>query len=173
MEQVFFDSGQALLRVAVSAVLAYITLVVFLRISGRRTLSKMNAFDLVVTVALGSILATIILSKDVTLAQGGLALAALIGMQYLLTWTSVRVPWVRKLVTGEPALLLYQGAILPEALRKARVTEDELYAAVREAGEDDLKDLRAVVLETDGEFSVLTQGKVPELSSLKGMDSAD
>ena len=102
-----------------------------------------------------------------------IVLAALIGMQYLLTWTSVRVPWVRKLVTGEPALLLYQGTILPEALRKARVTEDELYAAVREAGEDDLKDLRAVVLETDGEFSVLTQGKVPELSSLKGMDSAD
>lgn len=78
----------------------------------------MNAFDFVVTIALGSTLATILLNKDVRLAEGALALALLIGMQFVVTWCSVRVRWVRKVVTGEPALLLYQGAFLQDALRK-------------------------------------------------------
>ncbi|MGC3872891.1 DUF421 domain-containing protein [Halomonas sp. GXIMD04776] len=166
MDDIFFTDWQALLRVAVSAVLAYITLVVLLRISGRRTLAKMNAFDLVVTVALGSVLASIILSKSVTLLQGALALALLIGMQYAVTWSSVRVGWIRRLVTGEPALLFYQGRHLFGALRKARVTEDELQAAVRSAGLIDMSDVQAVVLETDGSFSVMGKNTIAEQSSL-------
>jgi len=80
MEKIFFNSWFDLLRVLIVAVLAYASLVGFLRVSGKRTLSKMNAFDLVVTVALGSTLATILLSKDVALAEGLLALAVLIGV---------------------------------------------------------------------------------------------
>jgi len=81
-------------------VLAYVALVVFLRVSGKRTLSKMNAFDLVVTVALGSTLATVLLSKDVALAEGVLAFALLISLQFVVTWSSVRARWVRQLATG-------------------------------------------------------------------------
>ncbi|MFN2441460.1 MAG: DUF421 domain-containing protein, partial [Thermoanaerobaculia bacterium] len=66
----FFDDIQGLIRVFVISILAYVALVLFLRVSGKRTLTKLNAFDLVVTVALGSTLATIILSKDVALAEG-------------------------------------------------------------------------------------------------------
>lgn len=62
-------------------VLAYVALVVLLRVSGKRTLSKMNAFDLVVTVALGSTLATVLMAKDVALAEGVFAFALLIGLQ--------------------------------------------------------------------------------------------
>ncbi|WP_129138597.1 DUF421 domain-containing protein [Modicisalibacter coralii] len=166
MDPIFFDGGAALWRVALSSVLAYIGLVAMLRVSGRRTLSKMNAFDLVVTVALGSILASIVLSRDVTLAQGGLALALLIGMQYLVTWSSVRLPWVRRLVTGEPALLLHRGELLPRALRVARVTPAEIRAAVRSAGLASLDEVEAVVLETDGELSVVGRVEGDEASSL-------
>ena len=110
MEGMFFSSATTLIRTLVVGVLAYVSLVLLLRVSGRRTLSKMNAFDLVVTVALGSTFATILLSRDVSLAQGVLALASLIALQYAVTWSSVRVAWVRKLVTGEPALLFYRAA---------------------------------------------------------------
>jgi uncharacterized membrane protein YcaP (DUF421 family) len=158
MDRLFFDGWFGLLRTAVIGVSAYVALVAFLRVSGKRTLSKMNAFDLVVTVALGSTLATILLSRDVALAEGALAFALLIGLQYAVTWTSVRVRWVRRLVTGEPALLLFRGKILPAALRRARVTEDELRAAVRGAGLAALADASAVVLETDGSFSVVRRG---------------
>lgn len=158
MERIFFDGWDSLLRTVVIGVLAYVALVVCLRVSGKRTLSKMNAFDLVVTVALGSTLATILLSKEVTLAQGILALVLLIGMQFAVTWSSVRVRWVRRLVTGEPALLVHRGELLPSALRKARVTEDEVRAAVRAAGLPALEEAASVVLETDGSFSVVRAG---------------
>lgn len=76
MEPMLFSGWENLLRTLVVGVLAYVSLVVFLRISGKRTLSKMNAFDLIVTVALGSTLATVLLSKDVALAEGALCCTA-------------------------------------------------------------------------------------------------
>lgn len=169
MEQIFFDNWQALARTGLMSVLAYLCLLALLRLFGKRTLSKMNAFDLVVTVALGSTLATILLNQDVTLAQGVLALVLLIGMQFLVTWTSVRIRWIRKLATGEPTLLLYQGTLLSQALVKTRVTEDEVRAAVRSAGVAMLNEVYAVVLETDGSLSVVRSGKGSGESSLKGV----
>ena len=168
MDQIFFDDWQPLLRTVVVGVLAYINLIVLLRISGRRTLSKMNAFDLVVTVALGSTFATILLNKDVSLAQGTLALALLIGLQYLVTWSSVRASWVKRVITGEPALLFYQGRYLASAMRAARVTEDEVRSAVRSSGIAELEPVEAVVLETDGSFSVVSprSERVPSLEGV-------
>ena len=166
MEQFFFNEWQGLLRTLVVGVLAYITLVLFLRVSGKRTLSKMNAFDLVVTVALGSTLATVLLTESVALAEGALAFALLIGLQFVVTWSSVRVRWVRQLVTGEPVMLLHRGEFLPSALRQARVTRDEIRAAVRSAGLASLVDAEAVVLETDGSFSVIRRSEGGGVSSL-------
>lgn len=167
MNAIVFDSWETIFRTALMAIMAYPTLLFFLRISGNRTLAKMNAFDLVVTVSLGSALATVLLNKNVTLAQGALALALLIGMQFIITWLSVHAPWVRKVVTGEPALLMYQGALLWSALHINRVTEGEVMAAVRSAGLDQLDDIEAVVLETDGSFSVVQKNAGTGASSLK------
>ncbi|MEX0829282.1 MAG: YetF domain-containing protein [Nitrospirales bacterium] len=169
MEQIFFDNWSALFRTAMIGVLAYVSLITLLRLSGKRTLSKMNAFDLVVTVSLGSTLATILLNKDVSLAQGVLSFALLIGMQFTVTWSSLRIRWIRRLVTGEPALLLYQGTFLPAALRWTRVTEDEVRAAVRGAGMATLGEAMAVVLETDGSFSVVRGDGCSGESSLTGV----
>ncbi len=168
-----FDGVESLFRTLVVGVLAYTALVLFLRVSGRRTLSKMNAFDFVVTVALGSTLATVILSKSVSLANGLVAFGVLIGLQFLVTWTSVRIQWVQKAVTGEPIMLLYRGDFLAQALLKARVTESEVRAAVRHAGVARLESVDAVILETDGSFSVIE--KVPDQggSSLKGVNSPE
>lgn len=167
MDNIFLDTPDDILRTLLVGVLAYVGLVLLLRISGKRTLSKMNAFDLIVTVALGSTLATILLSKDVALAEGMTAFALLIFLQYAVTWTSVRVRWVRRLVTGEPALLLHAGTLLPMAMRAARVTEDEIRAAVRQAGLPALAQVEAVVLETDGTMSVIRRAEDGNTSSLE------
>lgn len=166
MEQMLFSGWESLLRTLVVGVLAYVVLVVFLRLSGKRTLTKLNAFDLVVTVALGSTLATVLLTKDVSLADGALAFALLIGLQFVVTWSSVRARWVRQVVTGEPLMLLYRGEFLPAALRRARLTEDEVRAAVRSAGLAFLDEAEAVVLETDGSLSVVRRGPGSGRSSL-------
>lgn len=154
----FFNSWYALLRVLLVGTAAYVALVVMLRVSGKRTLAKMNAFDLVVTVALGSTLATVLLSRDVALAEGLLAFATLIGLQFAVAWLSVRSRWVQELVKSEPALLFFEGRYLDGALHRERVAREEVRAAVRAAGVASLDDVAAVVLETDGTFSVVRGG---------------
>lgn len=169
MERIFFSGWESLVRTLVVSVLAYVTLIVFLRISGKRTLSKMNAFDLVVTVALGSTLATVLLTKDVALADGALAFALLIGLQFVVTWSSVRSEWIRRLVTGEPRLLVYRGELLSTELQRARVTDEEIRAAVRAAGLASLEEVEAAVLETDGSFSIVQKGTGQGMSSYAGV----
>lgn len=109
--------------------------------------------------ALGSTLATVLLSKDVALAQGILAFLVLAGLQYILAWLGSRSGKlsrkVQALVKSEPALLVYQGRFLAEALRRERVAEMEVLAAVRGQGIGNLQEVEAVVLETDGSFSVV------------------
>jgi uncharacterized membrane protein YcaP (DUF421 family) len=151
----FFDGWSGLGRVVVVGTLAYVSLVFVLRISGKRTLSKMNASDLVVTIALGSTLATIILSRDVALAEGVVAMVLLIGLQYAVTWSSMRSPFISRLVKSEPTLVFYQGRFLREPMRQARVMEDEIQAVVRQQGMASLADVEAVILETDGTMAVV------------------
>jgi uncharacterized membrane protein YcaP (DUF421 family) len=169
MEGMFFNGWFTLLRTAVVGGAAYAALIVFLRVSGKRTLAKMNAFDLIVTVSLGSTLATIALSADVALAQGLLALALLVALQFVITWSSIRWSWVRRAITGEPSLLLFRGEYLQAALRRTRVTEEEVRAAVRSHGFPAIEDVGAVVLETDGSFSVIGRVNERPPSSLTGI----
>lgn len=163
----FFDSWHGLLRVVVVGTLAYAALVLLLRVSGKRTLAKMNAFDLVVTVALGSTLASILLTKSVALLEGLLGLLLLVGLQYAVAWGSVRSARVRRLVKSEPRMLLYKGRFLEEAMRAERMTEDEVLAALRATGQADPAGVEAVVLETDGSLSVVPSAP-PEAGALAG-----
>lgn len=166
----FFDDGFGLFRTLAVGVLAYVALIISLRISGKRTLSKWNAFDFVVTIALGSTLATVILSKDVAFAEGVLALGLLIGLQFLITWLSVRFDWVEKLVKGEPTLLLQKGRFLCEAMKRQRVAEDEVRMAIRTQGIAAIEEVEAVVLETDGSFSVIKKSTTNSRSALEGVN---
>jgi uncharacterized membrane protein YcaP (DUF421 family) len=151
----FFDSWSSLGHTALTGLAAYALLLLFLRISGKRTLAKMSAFDLVVTVALGSTLATVLLSKSVALAEGVLALALLILLQYAIAWSSVRSPRFQALIKAEPTLLLHQGRLLEGAMKAERITREEILAAVRASGTARLDAVAAVVLETDGTLSVV------------------
>lgn len=169
MEDAIFAGWGELARTLVVGVLAYTSLVICLRVSGKRTLSKMNAFDLVVTVSLGSTLASIVVSEGVTLVKGILASSLLIALQFIVTWSSVRIRWVRKLVTGEPQMLFENGSFVEGALRRARVTESEVRAATRSSGVADMTVIDAIVLETDGSVSVIKGMVEPEKSSLAGV----
>lgn len=154
----FFTDAEGIGRTLVVGACAYVLLILLLRTTGKRTLSKMNAFDLVVTVALGSTLATILLSRDVPLAEGVTAFALLAGAQFLVTWSSVRSKRVRRWVKAEPRALLRDGVLIAEALRAERVTADEVEAAIRGAGHDDIASIALVMLETDGSMSVVPKG---------------
>ena len=153
--EALFDGWSGVVRVLVIAPAAYGALVLILRVSGKRTLSKLNAFDLIITIAIGSTLASIITSKSLALLEGLTALALLVAMQFVVTATSVRFKSVNALVKAEPTLLVRDGRLLTRAMRRQRITEGEIEAAARAAGVRGLDQLEAVFLETDGSLTAL------------------
>jgi uncharacterized membrane protein YcaP (DUF421 family) len=149
-----FQDWEGVVRTLFVGVLAYVVLVAFLRMSGKRTLAKLNAFDLVVTVALGSTLSAILLQESIALAEGAAASALLIAMQYSVAFLSVRWQGFAKLVRSEPSLLIRNGDFCDAALRSERVTRDEAVGAIRAAGGRAVEDASFVILESDGTMSV-------------------
>lgn len=170
ISSIFFNDWESVVRTLLIGVVAYVALVLGLRVSGNRTLSKMNAFDFVVTIALGSTLATILLSKQTALAEGVTAFALLIGLQYIVTWSSARAPWVKRIVTGEPRLLFYDGQYLESEMKRARITKDEVLSAIRSAGYAAITNVGAVILETDGSCSVIPTAQNSSSSSLRDVN---
>lgn len=155
--EMFFQDAQGIVRTIVVGILAYLALVLFLRISGKRTLAKLNAFDLVVTVALGSTLSAILLQESIALAEGLTALLLLIGAQYLVTLLSVRSSRFAQLVRSEPTLLARDGRLFREAMKRERITEAESLSAIRASGGTAIADVELLVLESDGTLSVKLQ----------------
>lgn len=165
----FFDSGYDLLRVVLVGTLAYLGCVVLMRISGNRTLSKMNSFDLVVTVAFGSTLSSILVTKDIALTEGLVAIALLVGLQFAMTWLSVRSSAINSLIKSAPTLLLQDGRMLEDAMKQVRITKDEICTAIRQKGVGSLDQVAAVVLETDGSLSVISSKQMGTGSAFDGV----
>src|SRR5699024_1047028 len=132
-----------------------------------RTLSQLNAFDFVVTVALGSILASVLLDSTLSFTEGVTALALLGGLQFSVASISSRWPRTQNIITADPVLLLADGQIRHEAMRRNRLTESEIRQAVRSSGGGDLSQIRAVVLESNGKISVITNGQFGNGSALQ------
>ena len=126
-----------------------------LRLAGKRALAKLNAFDLVVTVALGSTLATVLLTSDIAFLEGLLAFMMLALLQWAVSRLSIAWPAFRRLVRSQPRLLVENGSYRAHAMAAERITQDEIDAAVRSAGIGRIDEVGAVVLETDGSLSVI------------------
>lgn len=143
-------------RAVLLSVIALTWVIFVVRVIGLRSFSKMTAFDFVATIATGSLLAGACQATTwPEFAQPALAIAALLGAQYTvaqLRQASDRFEWV---VENEPVLLMRDGVILDEALQKTRVARADLIAKLREANALDFSQVRAVVLETTGNISVL------------------
>lgn len=161
-----FDSWSSLNHTLVVGVLGYIAIIILLQISGKRTLAKWNAFDFVVTIAFGSILASMLLNSSTSLVQGVFGFGLLVGLQVIVSWLSVRFSKIQNLVKAEPTLLLYKGKFQPAMLQRERVTKREVLAAIRSNGIADVEQVEAVVLETNGTFSVISANDIHSASAL-------
>jgi uncharacterized membrane protein YcaP (DUF421 family) len=166
----WFDSWSDVLRVILVGLAAYTSLVLLIRASGKRSLAQMNAFDLVVTVALGSTLATILLTSDVAFAEGVAAILLLLVLQVVVAALVVVSRRFRRVVTASPALLVVHGAIDEKQLRRNRVTRDDVAQAVRQSGHGAMSTVAAVVLESDGTMSVISADSLGDGSALDDID---
>ncbi|MEM1291769.1 MAG: YetF domain-containing protein [Cyanobacteria bacterium P01_H01_bin.162] len=153
---VFFYSGsEPLIRIVFVGSLAYFSLVLLLRISGKRSLAQLNAFDFVVTVAIGSTLGRLITAKGTSLAEGITAFLTLLLLQYLVSWLTVRSSAFADLVTADPSLLYFRGQFLPTAMRAQRVTQSQLLAVVRQHQVVSLSAVEAIVMESAGTIAII------------------
>ncbi|NJN28023.1 MAG: DUF421 domain-containing protein [Cyclobacteriaceae bacterium] len=154
MEKWFTTTHREIIAIALTATGIYLAVILFTRLAGKRSFSKMSSFDFAMTVAVGSILATTILSKSVSLLAGIFGLA----MVYILQIFAAvlrRFDVVKKVMDNTPLLLMDGSTILEENLKNARVAKSDLRAKLREANVTNMSQIKAVVFETTGDISVL------------------
>ncbi|MEH6790074.1 DUF421 domain-containing protein [Parasphingorhabdus sp.] len=141
--------------IALSATGMYVTVILLTRIAGVRSFSKMSGFDFAVTVAIGSVLASVITSKDPPLASGVAALICLFALQIGMAILRSRFPGLQMLADNKPRLIMIGREVQHDQLKKAKMTENDLWGKLREANAFDFSQVLAVVAETTGDVCVL------------------
>ncbi len=158
----FSFSWPGLGAVVVTTVAVYATVLAYTKLAGLRSFSKLSSFDFVVTVAIGSIVSSVIILEDVSLVRGAVALAVLFAIQETIGRLRLRYEFVARSVGNVPMLLMDGPRVLHDNLKRVRVSEDEVRARLRDAGVLTLSSVRAVVMETTGELSVMVGGPEPD-----------
>lgn len=141
--------------VILSAVVFSAAVLVAVRVLGLRSFSKMSSYDFVMTVAVGSLMASTLAAATPSLVQGLVGLAALFALQFAVARLRLASGTVKNVLDNEPMLLMENGRMLEENMRATSVTREDLLAKLREANVLQLEEIRAVVLETTGDVSVL------------------
>lgn len=168
-DNLFFDNWDTIINVCITTVSAFVTLFLFIRISGKRTLAKLNAFDFVVTVALGSVLAYMMLGL-VPLVEGVLVLLLIILLQYTFAWIARINKKMEHLINSVPTMLYYDGIFIEKAMREEAVTKEEIYSIIRSSGIEYLEEVRAVVMELNGQISIIRKAQGTGIRSLEDIN---
>jgi uncharacterized membrane protein YcaP (DUF421 family) len=164
----WFDSWNSVGRIVVVGTVGYAALISLLRVSGKRTLSKMNAFDFVVTITLGSVFGGLLLNEAVSLTEGIAAIALLVVLQWVVSSLYVRSTHFEKLIKGEPQLLFDRGRFLDRTLKRERISREEVQAAMRASNVVDHQSALPV-LETDGSVTVIAAKEGEEPLAVEGV----
>lgn len=157
----WFENWDTIGQIIIKGVVCFIGLILLLRLGGKRTLTKMNAFDFIMTFTIGSTLASIITSNGTTITEGMTALGIIILMQFIIAWLEVRFDWFQKIIKSRPTVLFYDGRFREEAMRNERITKVEVLAAMRYNGLADPSEAELVLIETDGQLSVIPKKEEP------------
>ncbi len=169
----FYETPSGLLFAAISAVVLYVILVFLARLVGLRSFSKMASVDFPITIAMGSLLAGVIISKDPPLLQGATALVALFALQWVVSWLRLHVKPIRSITTNQPVLLMVGSTVLEDNLKQTMITHDDLRSKLREANVLNTDQIRAVVLETTGDIAVLHSDREDEPMDLDLLSDVD
>lgn len=170
MGEIFFQDWNSIMRVGITTVIAFVTLFVFVRISGKRTLAKLNAFDFIVSIALGSALSDMMLAS-VPLAEGTIVLLFIISLQYIFAWLARSSSKMEKIINTVPRIVFFNNNFLETEMKLETITKEEIYAAIRSAGIDQISDVKAVVMELNGTMSVIKKSDQNGPSSLDDLNS--
>lgn len=127
--------------------------------AGLRSFAKMSSFDFAITIAIGSLLAATVLTKDPPLAQSLVALSTLFLMQYVVSLGRRYYPTFSRVVDNQPVLLMAGSKVLERHLNQVRLSDADLKSKLRQAGIVNVNQVLAVVMETTGDVSVFKKGE--------------
>lgn len=162
----FFQGWDTILETIILSILVYISIIIILRISGKRTLASFNAFDFLITVTIGSIASSTILSSSTKFFDGIFSIVTLVLLQYIVAKISQSIKPFRKIIKAEPTLLYYDGKYIEENLSKMRVSVDDILQEVRINSGVTIDEVHSVILEANGKLAVVTEGSD---ENLRGM----
>lgn len=159
-------SLKTIMQMCIAAVCVYLYIMFITRVTGKRTFAKMTSFDFAVTIAMGSILADAVNKPVSNLVPAFISLALLAGLQALFSKLLSASNKAQKVLTNTPILLMKDGEIFEDNLKKALVSRADLMGKLREANVLQLSQVKAVVFETTGDVSVLHSTDDIEIDSV-------
>lgn len=163
MNKIFECSIEDIMQIFGSAVIIYLLIIVYIRILGKRSTSELNNFDWIVTVSIGSIVASTVIIADISVIEGAISILILIMLQFIITKFMYRFESFREVIKSTPQLLLFEGEFIEENMKNDRILRSEVYAAIRQKGLKSIKQIYAVVLETNSKISVIPNENSEEL----------
>ena len=138
-------------------VVVFLMVLLFLRFSGKRQIGQMTPFDLVLLLLISNAVQNSMNGGDNSITAGAIVAATLIAANSFVGWLTRRSRKIETLVEGQAEILVHNGHVSHEALRRAGLTQHDLLAALREHDCASVLDVHAAILETDGHISVLTR----------------
>ncbi len=155
MKFIYDITAASAVRTMVSGVLIYAIVIAAVRMNGLRTFAKMSGYDFAATVAVGSIVGSVALTKAVSVLEGLIALVGIVGSQRIITELRSRTRAGRA-IDNPAVLVVAHGEVLNDLLTRSGMSEDDLWSTLRVAGLGRIDDATAVIFEPTGERSVLT-----------------
>lgn len=146
---------QELAEIVLRTAVVYFALLIGLRLAGKRELGQMTAFDLIVLLVIANAVQNAMVGDNTSLTGGLVAVATLLGVNWVLGQLGLRSRWLRERLRGTPTLLVHDGRLMSAHLRREGVDSEEVMQALREHGVDDLGKVKSAVLEVDGTISVI------------------
>jgi len=163
-----------MLKLFLHSVLIYMSLLLLMRIIGKRQLGELELSELVVTILISEVAAQPLVSENHRLLPVAIPVLTMLGLEYLLSVLSLRSVRLRAFLTGKPSLLIVRGRIDQREMRKNRITPDELTEAMREDGILDLNEVQYAILETNGKLNIIsTPAQRPATAGQLGVDVPD
>ncbi len=151
----YWNGWEPIIRILIVGSLTYTGIVLILRVSGKRTLASMNAFDFIVTVAMGAVFGRVLTAKSVSVSEAITAFLLLVVLQLIFSFLETRSRTFHKLITNKPTLMYYNGQYYEQNMQKERVVKSDLLGQVRKKSIGSINDVEVIILETDGSFSVI------------------
>lgn len=144
------------LNIALSSLAVYVFIIIAIRISGRKELTQLSVIDLVFILLISNAVQNAMVGPSTSLSGGLVAASTLFAANFILKELIFRFAKVGKIIQGQELMLVYEGVLNKNNLRKAKISRDELDEAIREHGVEDLADVNLAVLEVDGNISVMS-----------------